>query len=312
MRVAAAGGTLDEDGADEDGADEDGADEDGADEDGAGGHGENGAGLVLRRTVSASGRSRAHVGGAASPVAVLAELAESLVVVHGQSDQLRLTRPGRQREALDSYAGIDRSDYEQAYAAWRHAGEQLAERSERAGELRREADLLAHGLADIEAADPQPGEDADLTALAGRLAHADALRLARTRRARRVARRCRRPDRRRRRRQQPARGRPPRTRPERRRRPGTRRARRPAAGTVGAGRRPRRGIRRLRGRARHRPGPPRPGRGPASCAGCARAQVRRRGRPRSRVRAALGAAGLRSIGRRRRLGRGDRCVARAA
>ena len=46
----------------------------------------------LRRTVSAAGRSRAHVGGAPTPVAVLGELAERLLAVHGQSDQLRLTR----------------------------------------------------------------------------------------------------------------------------------------------------------------------------------------------------------------------------
>src|SRR3954465_3228651 len=46
--------------------------------------------LVLRRVVSAGGRSRAYVGGAGAPVAVLTELAEELLAVHGQSDQLRI------------------------------------------------------------------------------------------------------------------------------------------------------------------------------------------------------------------------------
>jgi DNA repair protein RecN (Recombination protein N) len=148
-RVADAGGELDDDGT-----------------------------LVLRRSVSATGRSRAHVGGAAAPVAVLTALAERLVAVHGQSDQQRLTRPSEQRAALDRYAGIDLGEYASAFANWRKAATRLADRRSRARELQREADLLTHGIDEIEAADPQPGEDAELVALAGRLAHADALRLA--------------------------------------------------------------------------------------------------------------------------------------
>jgi DNA repair protein RecN (Recombination protein N) len=144
----------------------------------AGGELDDGRTLLLRRVVSASGRSRAHVGGAPAPVSVLGELAERLVAVHGQSDQLLLTRPAEQRAVLDRYAGLALDDYRAAYEQWRRADAQLRERTEHAAELRRESDLLAYGLAEIEAADPQPGEDAELTALAARLAHADALRLA--------------------------------------------------------------------------------------------------------------------------------------
>ena len=63
--------------------------------------------LLLSRTVSAEGRSRAHLGGHSVPVGVLAELADDLVAVHGQSDQHRLLRPTRQRDALDRFAGSD-------------------------------------------------------------------------------------------------------------------------------------------------------------------------------------------------------------
>ncbi|MDT4944804.1 MAG: repair protein RecN [Pseudonocardiales bacterium] len=144
----------------------------------AGGDMDDDRGLVLRRVVSAAGRSRAYVGGAPAPVAVLGELAERLLTVHGQSDQLRLTRRSEQIAALDRFGDIDAAPYAEAYTRWRGASGRLAERTARAGELRREADLLSHGLAEIEAADPQPAEDAELTALATRLAHADALRLA--------------------------------------------------------------------------------------------------------------------------------------
>ena len=46
--------------------------------------------LVLSREVHSEGRSRALVGGRSAPVSALAELAEELVVIHGQSDQIRL------------------------------------------------------------------------------------------------------------------------------------------------------------------------------------------------------------------------------
>ncbi len=134
--------------------------------------------LVLRRVVAASGRSRAYVGGAPAPVAVLAELAEQLLAVHGQADQLRLVRPSAQRQALDRYAGVELDDFVAAYARWRAAAAELADRVGRAAELRRETDLLAHGIAEIEQAAPQPGEADELAHLAARLGHADTLTVA--------------------------------------------------------------------------------------------------------------------------------------
>jgi DNA repair protein RecN (Recombination protein N) len=131
--------------------------------------------LVLRRVVSAAGRSRAYVGGAPAPVAVLGELADQLLAVHGQADQLRLVRPAAQRAALDRYAGVDLEPFDAAYARWRAAAAELADRLGRAAELRRESDLLAHGIAEIEAAAPEAGELDELTKLAARLGHADAL-----------------------------------------------------------------------------------------------------------------------------------------
>ena len=106
------------------------------------------------------------------------ELAEQLLAVHGQADQQRLVRPAAQRAALDRFAGLDLTGFAAEHARWRAAAAELAERTGRAAELRREADLLAHGLAEIEAADPQPGEAEELTRLAARLGHADALTLA--------------------------------------------------------------------------------------------------------------------------------------
>ena len=138
--------------------------------------------LLLARQLQASGRSRAFVGGAAVPVAALAELGSSLVTVHGQSDQHRLARPETQRGALDDFAGADlaaaltryQATYRQLVGARRELDELTAQARERA----READLLRFGLGEVELVDPQPGEERTLAAEESRLGHAETLRTA--------------------------------------------------------------------------------------------------------------------------------------
>ncbi|MGY1652555.1 DNA repair protein RecN [Geodermatophilus sp. SYSU D01119] len=138
--------------------------------------------LILARTVSAEGRSRAHLGGRSVPVGVVAELAEGLLAVHGQSDQLRLSRPAEQRHALDRYAGPAHlqllESYRTAYAGWRELSADLDRRRSQARELAQAAEVLRHGLEEIEGLAPEPGEDEALDAQAKRLGDADALRAA--------------------------------------------------------------------------------------------------------------------------------------
>ncbi|HUR76002.1 MAG TPA: DNA repair protein RecN [Sporichthya sp.] len=140
--------------------------------------------LILGRTVTAEGRSRAFVGGRSAPVGLLAELAEDLVAVHGQGDQQRLLRPARQRDLLDRYAG-DKvvkalTAYRRCFDELREVRARLAEITGRGRERAQEADLLRLGLAEIEAVGPEPAEDVTLSAEIERLAHADALRAAAT------------------------------------------------------------------------------------------------------------------------------------
>ncbi|GAA0518628.1 DNA repair protein RecN [Saccharopolyspora subtropica] len=136
--------------------------------------------LIAVRTVTADGRSRAHLGGRSVPNAVLSELADQVLAVHGQNDQLRLLRPGEQRSVLDRFAGDSvlrvLADYQRVRAEWAEAVRELTERTERSRELAREADLLRHGLAEIEAVAPEPGEDEALVDEARRLADVDQLR----------------------------------------------------------------------------------------------------------------------------------------
>ncbi len=138
--------------------------------------------VVLGRTVSAEGRSRAFAGGASLPINRLAELTEPLVAVHGQSDQHRLLRPVAQLAALDRFAGAPVGDLLARYRALhdelRSTERELDDVTTHARDRAREADLLRFGLEEVGQVDPQPGEDVELAAEESRLGHADSLRVA--------------------------------------------------------------------------------------------------------------------------------------
>ncbi len=138
--------------------------------------------VLLSRTVTIEGRSRAHVGGRSMPVAMLGEVGEQVVAVHGQSDQLRLLRPAEQRAALDRFAGAEHEKlldtYREAFTRWRAVEEDLADRRRNAAQRSQEAELLKLGLDEISRVDPQTGEDDELRAEAQRLEHAEGLRTA--------------------------------------------------------------------------------------------------------------------------------------
>lgn len=138
--------------------------------------------LVIARTISATGRSRAHVGGRTAPVGVLAELGELLVAVHGQADQWRLKQGDSHREVLDDFGGPAlaalRERVAVLYDRWRAVTKEHDRLVGMARERVRDIDTLTASLEEIEAVDPQPGEDLALRAEDERLAHADALRLA--------------------------------------------------------------------------------------------------------------------------------------
>lgn len=148
----------------------------------AGAHVDEDGTLVAVRTVAAAGRSRAFLGGRSVPQAVLAEVAEELVTVHGQSDQVRLRSARHQRQALDAFAGREHLELVDAYrAAWAERQALAAELDDlvlHAQERAREAELLRIGLAEVERVDPQPGEDLELAGEADRLGHAEDLRTA--------------------------------------------------------------------------------------------------------------------------------------
>ena len=140
--------------------------------------------LIVSRSVSAEGRSRAFAGGRSVPVSLLTYLAEDLVAVHGQADQQQLLRTARQRQALNRFAGPELhavlTDYQRAYHRHREIRAELDELTRAARDRAAEAEDLRRGLSEIEQAAPSEGEDGLLLAEEDRLAHADALHAAAT------------------------------------------------------------------------------------------------------------------------------------
>lgn len=138
--------------------------------------------LILGRTITSEGRSRAVVGGRSAPVGVLGDIGSHLVVVHGQSEQLRLRSSTAQREALDHYAGAPLvallGEYQDVFRRWQQAQSErdvlVAERDRR----EREAHELRIAIDEIEAVAPEPGEDVLLDERAEKLANLEDLRVA--------------------------------------------------------------------------------------------------------------------------------------
>lgn len=133
--------------------------------------------VVIRREVSAEGRSRAWINGSPATIGVLASLGELLVDLHGQHETVSLLKPDTQRDILDAYAQA--APEREAVAAAHEALAQLC--AEEAGlaarldEVRRRADYLRHVTDEIAAARLVAGEDESLALEAKRLTHAGAL-----------------------------------------------------------------------------------------------------------------------------------------
>jgi DNA repair protein RecN (Recombination protein N) len=140
--------------------------------------------LLVNRSVSAEGRSRAALSGKSVPVGILSEIGDQLVVVHGQSDQIRLRSAAAQREALDQFAGDALSkvlsEYAEVFANWKQASSRLIELTTQLEVRSREADQIRSAVEELTALDPKPGEDIELSDKASKLTHLEELRIAAT------------------------------------------------------------------------------------------------------------------------------------
>ena len=131
--------------------------------------------MVVRREISAQGRSRSFVDGAVVTAAQLRELAGGLVDIHGQHEQQRLLDPETHLATLDEFAGlqVSRAEVAECWRCLRDFTEAHRRASMDARERSARLEWLAFQLAEIHAVQPRAGEDEELAASKQRLLHAD-------------------------------------------------------------------------------------------------------------------------------------------
>src|SRR5687768_10479779 len=133
--------------------------------------------LILRREVSAEGRSRAWVNGAASTATFVGQLGRALVDLHGQHEGQTLLRADEQRAIVDEYAGATElaNEVAQAFVRVRELQANLDDLDRRRRDAEQRADYLRFQVNEIDSAHLKVGEEAELSAEAVRLEHSEEL-----------------------------------------------------------------------------------------------------------------------------------------
>ena len=134
-------------------------------------------GLLLRRVVDVSGRSRAYLNGSPATVQQVREVAELLVDIHGQHAHQSLLRADAQRALLDTHAGLNPLARQVAvsWRGWQEVKNRLAEAAEGADVLARERDQLEWQVRELESLGVSSAEWENLNVEHKRLAHAAGL-----------------------------------------------------------------------------------------------------------------------------------------
>ncbi len=120
--------------------------------------------LILRRGLSADGRSRAWINEQAAGVTLLRRLGALLVEVHGQFESRGLLDPATHRTILDTYGNLDDrlADVAGAHRLWRDAEAAAAQAAADLDTARRDEAFLRHAMEELRHLDPRPGEETDL------------------------------------------------------------------------------------------------------------------------------------------------------
>jgi DNA repair protein RecN (Recombination protein N) len=126
--------------------------------------------IILRRTIASDGRSRAFVNDQPVSVSLLRQLGSVLVEIHGQFETQGLLNPATHALLLDGYAGLD-TDIPALWTAWQDAAHAVEEQQALIANANREEAYLREALSDLDALNPQAGEELHLIAMRERLMH---------------------------------------------------------------------------------------------------------------------------------------------
>jgi DNA repair protein RecN (Recombination protein N) len=136
-------------------------------------------GLLLRRTVDSSGKSRAWINASPATAGQLRALGEQLLDIHGQHAWQSLTQPEAMRGLLDAYAQVNTTSLQVCWQQWRAAQDQLAQARATQSNLQDERERLSWQIGELDKLAPRADEWHVLNTEHTRLSHAhDLLRSA--------------------------------------------------------------------------------------------------------------------------------------
>jgi DNA repair protein RecN (Recombination protein N) len=126
---------------------------------------------ILRRVISADGRSRAFINGNNVPLQSLKTLGEMLLDIHGQHFHQSLSRRDVQRDLLDYFGGlVDLAvATRNAFGDWREKAEKIEALDASDADREAKLDLLRFQIGELEALDLQPDEYRELMVERARL-----------------------------------------------------------------------------------------------------------------------------------------------
>ena len=133
--------------------------------------------LLLSRVVTGEGRSRAYVAGNMVRIAVLAEIGDELVDIHGQHEHQSLLKPDRQLDLLDAFAGTEKAvaDVSALAAQLRGLDKAIVDLESDDRERLRRIEFLRFEASEIESANVEPGEEEELKARHNIIANAECI-----------------------------------------------------------------------------------------------------------------------------------------
>jgi len=126
--------------------------------------------LLVRREITAQGRSRAFVNGALATATTLRELSARLIELHGQHEHQTLLDPATHLDLVDAFGRLDAkaSPVGAAFDLWRAGADELARLKRALADRDARRDLAAFQLAEIDRAELRPGEPGEDVELAAR------------------------------------------------------------------------------------------------------------------------------------------------
>jgi DNA repair protein RecN (Recombination protein N) len=123
--------------------------------------------LLVRREITAQGRSRAFINGALATAGALKDLSTRLVELHGQHEHQTLLDPSTHLAVLDTFGGLGPriAATAAAFESLRAAADELARLRAAARDRDARLDLVTFQLGELDRAAPTAGEDEELASL---------------------------------------------------------------------------------------------------------------------------------------------------